>query len=145
MLHNPATSLIGRLDGTTPAAGQVGERVSFSTTGVNITTSGTAQTVLSATFQPGDWEISGLAVFNAGAGTITNMSVGIGLGNNTLPGDPAAAVDVRNATAATTPPKILSPSRQLTNSAPVTVYLVVMSTFGTSLVCDGYIWARRMS
>jgi hypothetical protein len=136
-------SLVGSTTGVAKGAGKIGERVKFQNLGVAMSATNSPQTIVSAVLQPGDWEVYGLLVFNAGSGTLTYLGGGLNTTTNVLPADPGVAVDVRNATSPSVNPKLLVPSTQICVNAVTTVYLVAQAAFGTSLTVDGYVWARR--
>jgi hypothetical protein len=132
---------VGVTDGSNAAAGQVGEFLSNTASGVPLTSSA-ALTVVSLTLSPGDWDVWGLVELDpsapaqalvAGFSTVTNQLGAYTICINTTealfynPFNQAPPVNRYNVTVATT------------------VYLVVQCNFtGASCSADGQMYARRM-
>jgi hypothetical protein len=125
---------IGITDGSEAGAGQIGEFMTASAAGAGLST-GSVADICNVTLQPGDWDVTGLASFNAGAGTHTSFGMGIGTVNvfngSTFP------------SSAFTHGITTAPQRYNLTTA-TTVWLVAEAVFTGTMTVDATITARRM-
>jgi hypothetical protein len=135
----------GITSGSAVAAGNVGEQLSASATGVSLATTATAQTITSKALTAGFWRVELLVVFDGTAGTLTSTTCGVGLVTNAAPSDPNTAQDVRTGTVPSSKVKMVAPARYMNLSAPATAYGIALATFGTSCTCDAYLTATRIA
>ena len=131
----------GVTDGNDAAAGQVGEYVTASGSGVGLA-NGTPANVATLTLAAGDWDVSGNAQFVA-TGVLTRVTAGV----STVSGG-------YNSWSTTVSGTLGSGSSQqigtggavrVSIAAPTTAYLVATATFTSGgVTANGTIWARRM-
>jgi hypothetical protein len=82
-----AIGIKGTTAGDTAQAGSIGETISATFTSVNMTTSGTPQSLGNIVLTAGDWDVTGYVIFTSGTGaTMTIWIGGLSTANNTLPG-----------------------------------------------------------
>ncbi|WP_157661683.1 hypothetical protein [Burkholderia ubonensis] len=138
----------GGIVGTTAAdnanAGSVGEYQPASTTGTSLTNNTNAN-VTSISLTAGDWEVSGVVVFNpAGGTTVNNLVAGVSTTSATF----GAAGTFSNLACSFTTGSIqrfMAPTVRVNVSTTMTVYLVAQAGFGAStMTADGYLRARRV-
>jgi len=132
----------GITDGSNAAAGDIGEIISNTTTGVALT-SGTPANLTSVVLTPGDWELSGTVLLGSSAVNITLSFGGLNTTSGTLPAFPnVARLETQGGTASV---QTSVPSVRFNVSTNTTVYLVGQITFpsGTG-TGSGYIRARRV-
>lgn len=140
-------SIAGYVDGSSRAAGQIGELLSNAGTGTALTTNTNAACV-SMGLLAGDWEITGTITFTPAAGTnITGILAAISTSPSALPAANSGGYHFINAAFNTGTQQIISaPMFSLRLSAPATVYLIASSGFNTStLSASGFIKARRVA
>ena len=144
-----AASKVGVIDGSNAAAGEIGEVLSTSiTTGVAMM-SGTAKDIGSRSLPPGDYDVYGQVIFNAGT-NLTVMAAAISLTSNTLPtaaqlaGGTGAMQQLRATFASSAAEFLQTGVTRVNVSATTTVYLVGMITGTGSWTCTGFIRARRV-
>lgn len=129
-----AAAGMGVTDGTDAAAGQVGEYLTASGGPVTLTTNATAN-VATLNLTAGDWDVSGLVSFSAGAGTHTSFGAGldtIGILNQST--FPAGALTQG----------IGIPPKRYNASVATVVHLVAVATFSAGTVtAQGVVSARR--
>jgi hypothetical protein len=142
-------AVLGVGTATNAAAGIVGEFIS-STVLVGSAvplTSGAPSNVTSMTLTPGDWDVGGNVVFDAGATTtITVESAGISLTSSTMPTAPGTGAYVSLSASFTTGGDNAFPVgvTRLSLAVSTTVFLVANASFGVStLSAYGFIGARR--
>ena len=121
-------------------AGQVGEYIENSASGIAITT-GVAKTVTSITLSAGDWDVFGTCGY-AFAGTPSTVFGGASLVDNTLGALNTIYACTTNASAGTQAFTI--PSLRFSLSSSTVVYLVVNSGFTSTATASGRISARRV-
>jgi hypothetical protein len=126
----------GVVDGSDAAAGQVGEYLTASSSGVALA-SNTQANVATLNLTPGDWDVSGLVSFSASSGS-SHTSFGAGLdtigiyNQGTFPTGPLTQ-------------GIGLPPKRYSVSAATAVQLVAIATFGSGTVsAQGAVRARRM-
>ncbi len=132
----------GITDASSAAAGEIGEIITNTTTGVSLTT-GTPANLTSITLTPGDWDVDAVVLLSSTAVNITLSFGGLNTTSATLPSFPnVARIETQGGTASL---QISAPSVRFNISANTTVYLVGQITFpsGTG-TGSGYIRARRM-
>jgi hypothetical protein len=125
----------GVRDGSDAAAGQVGEFMTASSGAVTLTNNSVAN-VVPLTLTPGDWDVSGLVSFSAGAGTHTSFGTGLDTVGILYQGTyPSGAMTQGMGT----------PPKRYNVTANTVVNLVAIATFtsGTMSV-QGVVRARRM-
>jgi hypothetical protein len=141
----PATvqSILGVVDGSSPAPGFVGELMTNSASGLAWGIGGAWSNVTSLNLTPGDWEITGSAMFT---GTCQAWSVGLGTSSGALPNlvPQAAYSNVNMSSAINTNPSGIAPPGRLNISTATTVYLIAAALGGTAGTAAGQIQARRM-
>lgn len=130
----------GVTNGSSAAAGVIGEVLSATGTAANATTA-VARNLVSLTLTPGDWEVTGVGYFLPSASSaITTVSLGTSSGvievfpNRTRP---AGATTIYESD--------VPVRRRFNVSATTTIYLVGYVEFSSGTVStNGYIEARRM-
>lgn len=142
--------LIGK--GTTTndnaATGYIGEYVSStvnSSPGVSLST-GTGANVTSISLTAGDWDVSGLVLYNPGATTVCSLSyAAITSTSATVPALTTGQASLECASkVANTIWGVVAPRIRISISSTTTLYLVANANFTTStLVAGGTITARR--
>lgn len=145
--------LTGRTDGTSPAAGSIGEVLAAEVTAAAATplTSLAAKSIATLPLTAGDWSVYGGTFFTPEAATsITFIVSDISLTNNALDTAPTTSRNGRSVTA-TVPPSSLTQSvatgvRRINVSTSTNVFLVSNAIFTVSgLSAYGRIEARRVS
>jgi hypothetical protein len=136
----------GVTDGSSAAAGNVGEQISASiTTAVTIATAGTTVNIGQITLTPGDWDLAGFVGFVAPGTVGTRYTAGISMTSATLP-TPAqvaqgqAALTDISATFGKAAQSFSTGACRMNVSANTTVYLVAL---GPATTATGFISARR--
>jgi hypothetical protein len=143
-----SVKFIGNLTDAATPVGQPGDSVTNSNAGVSMT-SGAAQSVVSITLPPGQWDVSAtVQAIPAGSTVITSVSAALNTVTNTMPSTLAASGGAYAGinTPANAGASYLLPTgtRQMTVSSNTTVYLVANTIFTTSTcTCSGVINARR--
>ena len=131
----------GVTDGSDAAAGQIGEYLSASGSGVGLA-NGSPANVATLALTAGDWDVSGNVQFVA-TGVLTRVTAGV----STVSGDYNSWSTTVSGTLGS------GSSQQIGNGGPVrvivgtptTAYLVAATTFTSGgVTADGTIWARRM-
>jgi hypothetical protein len=129
-----AVSTIGVVDGSDADAGHLGEYMTASASGIGLT-SNVAANIVSLDLTAGDWDVSGNVAFSAGAGTHTLFAAGIdSLDTQTMGTFPTGAVTQGISTS----------TRRYNGTATVTVWLVALASFSSTVTASGTIRARRM-
>ncbi len=134
----------GITDASSASAGQVGEvSTAITAVGTPVTlTSGTPANAISLTLPPGDWELNGMARFDPTAAAITQASGSWNTASSTFAGFPDNT-QIQGLTGGGIT-QIPLPHRRYNISTTTTIYLVVLSVFGSgSCTARGYIEARR--
>jgi hypothetical protein len=142
----------GVTDGSSAAAGMVGEYIQANNTAGSALTTGVALNVATLNLTAGDWDVWGQTIFTEGANTIpTVLASATSPVSATLPtpAQLAAGQGAMSQIAATMTKGLnqimqTGPDRYSSN-APQTVYLVTQATFsGGTLSVTGFISARRI-
>ena len=144
-----SVQISGRVDGITPPAGAVGERIqAFKTSSQDVTlTSGTVASIASITLTPGEWDVTGSLVFVAAGASGTALAGCLSATTAAIVTTDAEAYASRidaftTATGALFTPR-LGPLRS-TSENPVTLHLAARATFSAgSMSAYGRIQARR--
>jgi hypothetical protein len=124
----------GVTDGSDAAAGQIGEYMTATASGIGLANN-VASNIVSLDLTSGDWDVSGNVAFSAGAGTHTLFAAGIdSLDTQTMGTFPTGAVTQGNSTS----------TRRYNGTATVTVWLVALASFSSTVTASGTIRARRM-
>lgn len=126
----------GVTDGSEAPAGQIGEYLSASVSGVTLPNS-TMANVVSLALSPGDWDVSGKVGFQASAGSHALFAAGVD-------GDLDNVID---ASFATTDVAIALPTsvHRFNLTASRTVWVVAQADWsGGTMTAAGFIQARRM-
>jgi hypothetical protein len=124
----------GVTDGSNAPAGQIGEYLTATASGIGLT-SNVAANVVSLDLTAGDWDVSGNVAFSAGAGTHTLFAAGIdSLDTQTMGTFPGGAITQGISTS----------TRRYNGTATVTVWLVALASFSGTVTASGTIRARRM-
>lgn len=135
--------IVGTTTNNNVNAGGVGEFLQNSTTGTSLTTTTNAN-VTSISLTAGDWDLWGLAIYNAGAGCIP---VAFAEGGSTTSVTFGAAGTFTSAALTFTtaaPQRRAVQMQRFSLSATTTVFLVVQAQFsGGTMTADGYLFARR--
>ncbi|MGJ5203649.1 hypothetical protein [Bradyrhizobium sp. HKCCYLR20261] len=138
-------SAVGQLPGTTTndnaSAGNVGEFLSSSGTGVALTPGGSVN-IASRSLPPGDWDVEGIIAFgNSGATTYTAVLASVSTTSATRGSLEAGGnVNIAGATH-----NLIAPRTRLSLASTTTVYLVAFSqSSGGSPTGAGTISARRV-
>jgi hypothetical protein len=144
----PAGGLVGVTDGSNAAAGQIGEVISSNvTTGVSLTTSGSAYNITSISLTPGDWDVRGEVWIVAGSGAPTVMSGAINSVSATVPTASAlnaSRVTLQTAFAASALQILSLRPTRISLSATTIIYLVAGCVFPSGTpTATGNIIARR--
>lgn len=142
-----AWSIAGYVDGSSRAAGQIGELLTNSGSGQPMTTNVNAN-VVSLGLTAGDWEVEGTITFTPAAGTtISGILAGIGTASATLPANNTGGFTFINAAFNAGTQQIIStPKYTIKIAASTTVFLIAQTGFGTStMTTSGFIKARRVA
>jgi len=124
----------GVIDGSDAAAGDVGEYLTATASGVGLANN-VAATVVSLSLTAGDWDVSGAVVFNAGAGTHNMFSAGMDGADTVIVANyPSSAVQQRLATA----------TARYSGSAAMTANVVAQAVFTGTVTADATVRARRV-
>ena len=124
---------VGVSDGSDAAAGNVGEYMT-STSGAATLASNTLTNLSAINLTPGDWDVSGYVLFQAGAGTHTFFAVGIiGLDARIYATFPTTAIDQLMPTI----------NHRVSTSTATTVWVVAEAGFSGPMTATGTIQARR--
>ena len=139
-------NIMGVVNASNAAAGQVGEFITASQLTAQSLTTATAINLASISLTAGDWDVDGDVFYQASALAVSNFVCGVGLTSLTIPavGTPGRAQIVGAATAFVQ--SSFSTGRLRVNvSTTTTVYLVASATFGSgTCTAQGTIQARRM-
>jgi hypothetical protein len=143
------TSLTGTTTNNNAAAGKVGEYIEsivLAASAVSLTT-GTQTNITSISLTAGDWDVSGAVVFiPAGTTTVTQFIGAVNSVSATLPTS-EQRLFVINQTSATPGAQVgySGSPRRFSLAATTTIYLIALSSFGTStMTAHGKIAARRI-
>jgi hypothetical protein len=124
----------GVTDGSDATAGQIGEYLTATASGIGLT-SNVASNIVSLDLTAGDFDVSGNVAFSAGAGTHTLFAAGIdSLDTQTMGTFPAGAITQGISTS----------TRRYNGTATVTVWLVALASFSGTVTASGTIRARRV-
>lgn len=144
-LITPASSIgiKGTATNDSPSAGNVGEFITNSATGV-AQSSATLTNITSISLTAGDWDVSCSYAMTAASGTTTS-SLNFGLTTTSLAQAPTGQrVILPVAWPATTGGELACPTVRFLLSATTTIYLTAAPTFAVSTATSaGVIWARR--
>ena len=124
----------GVTDGSDAAAGQVGEYMTASASGVALANN-VAANIVSLDLTAGDWDVSGNVQFSAGAGTHNSFAAGI----DSLDTQSAASFPTGALTQG-----ISTSTRRYNVTATTTVWLVANASFSGGVTASGSIRARRV-
>ena len=129
-----AKANVGVTDGSDAAAGQIGEYMTATASGVGLANN-VASNIVSLDLTAGDWDVSGNVAFSAGAGTHTLFAAGIdSIDTQTMGSFPTGAVTQGISTSV----------KRYNGTATVTVWLVALASFTGTTTASGTIRARRM-
>jgi hypothetical protein len=148
VLNTSPTIATPTIQGVTNAsaavAGQVGQVLTNSTSGVSLT-SGTTANCTSVSLTAGDWDIRGNAYFNpAGTTTQSQIAAAVNTTPATLPSIPNYSVLTLSIPAGDVE-SLIAPTQIVNVSGASTAYLVVNATFATSTeTASCFITARRV-
>lgn len=132
----------GVTDGSDAAAGEIGEIISNTASGVSIT-SATATNLTSITLSAGDWEIEAVARADTSTAPITLIWASTNTASATMAGFPYSTQ--LSIPTSQSNQQIPTPRRRVTLTASTVVYLVAQVTFGSGTVTgQGFIKARRI-
>jgi len=124
----------GITDGSNAAAGDIGEYMT-STSGVVGLTTNVVTNLSALALTPGDWDVSGYVLFQAGAGTHTYFAVGIiTIDARIMATFPGTAIDQLMPTTV----------HRVNITAPTTVWVVGQAGFTGTVNATGTISARRV-
>jgi hypothetical protein len=124
----------GVTDGSDAAAGQLGEYMTATASGIGLTNN-VAANIVSLDLTAGDWDVSGNVAFSAGAGTHVVFAAGIdSLDTQTMASFPTGAVTQGISTSV----------KRYNGTATVTVWLVALAAFSGTTTASGTIRARRV-
>jgi hypothetical protein len=133
----------GVTDGSDAAAGEVGEIISNTVSGVSLTNS-TQTNITSITLTAGDWNIEGVGRIDTSTAPLTLMSVSTNTVSATIAGFPYTAQ--LSLPSAQSNQQMPAPSRRMSITASTTIYLVMYAAFASgTATAQGYIKARRVS
>lgn len=141
-------NIVGVTDGSSAAAGSVGELLSASllnASAANITTSTVSQTILTLSLTAGDWEVWGNLFFNISAtNNCTAIIAGIHTTTNVLP-DLSLVAQQQSIGYVSNTAGINAPCRSFNVSSTTPIYLVANATFASGTVtASGSLHARRI-
>jgi len=141
---------VGQLPGTATndnaSAGNVGELVTNTGSGIGLTSAQTSN-VTSVSLTAGDWDVSATVAFGPGGSTTwTVASAGITTTSATMPGSYGQYIQQVNNPALTGGGFTAAvPVQRISLASPATVYLVTQSTFAVSTMSGaGNLRARRV-
>lgn len=136
--------IVGTTTNDNANAGSVGEYLTNTTSGTSLTNNVTANAT-SVSLTAGDWDVTGTAVFIAGATTtIQALDIGVNTTSATLGGLGTANNYILPFTTGTTS-SVSAPVVRITLTTTTTVFLVVAAGFGVStMTVNGLIRARRV-
>jgi hypothetical protein len=134
----------GVTNGSTAVAGQVGQTLTNSASGVSLT-SGVSANCTSVSLTAGDWDVRGNAYFSpAGTTTQAQIAAGINTTSATLPAIPNYSVLTLSIPAGDVE-SLVTPTQIVNVSSTTTAYVVVNATFSTSTeTASCFITARRI-
>jgi hypothetical protein len=142
--------IVGRVDGVSAPAGQVGEYVqSLLPVGSAVSlTNATAQTVTSITLTPGDWDVEANLNFNATSATTaagSAFAAAVSTTTNTITTDGTEAYELPGAITTTSFKSSVGISRKrIMVTVATTLYLVGLANFSAGTIAGyGSITARR--
>lgn len=139
-----ASSIVGTTTNDSASAGRIGEFVSstVANTTVNLA-SGTPANVTSITLTAGDWDVSGMVIFNVAASTVMSAQVA-GISSTSATLATYQFSNIAGAQAAGAGSNVITPVVRISVAATTTVYLVAQGNF-TNSTCQagGVIRARR--
>ena len=127
----------GVTDGSDAAAGQIGEYLTATASGIALTNNA-AVNIVSLDLTAGDWDVSGHVQFNAGAGTHNFYAAAVGAIDGL-----ETQINATVSTGAVTQ-GLSTATRRYSETATVTVWLVAQAGFTGSMTASGVIRARRM-
>ncbi|WP_342753731.1 hypothetical protein AAGQ96_12760 [Pantoea sp. MBD-2R] len=135
------TSITGVKDGSSAAAGSIGEVIEANGTATALT-SGTAKSLVSINLTPGDWDVSATMLHEPSGATISTW---VGSINNNATAIADFPNRVHQSVSITGYNSVVVPQRRINISANTTFYLTTFVNFGTSGTVNGtgYIRARR--
>lgn len=132
----------GVTDGSDAVAGEIGEVIFNTASGVSIT-SATATNLTSISLSAGDWEVEAVARADTSTAPITLMWASTNTASATMAGFPYSTQ--LNIPSSQSNQQVPTPRRRLTLTASVVVYLVAQVTFASGTVTgQGFIKARRI-
>lgn len=137
--------LAGVTDGSNAPAGQIGELLTATASGIALTST-VAANVVTLALTAGDWNVwAGVTLVAAGGNTLSIAAFGLNTVSATL-GAAGTTNDFVAAAAQFTTYNLPPPMQRISISAGANVYLVARSTFsgGGSTTAGGTIWARRV-
>jgi hypothetical protein len=139
-----ASSIVGTTTNDSASAGRVGEFVSSTVANTTVSlTSGTPANVTSISLTAGDWDVSGMVIFNTAGTTVMSAQVaGVSSTSATLVTYQFA--NIAGTQSAGAGGNVVTPVVRISLSATTTVYLVAQGNFTTSTCqAGGVIRARR--
>jgi hypothetical protein len=129
-----ATLQAGVVDGSDAVAGDIGEYMTASGSGVALAT-GALATIATITLTAGDWDVTGNVGFTAAAGTHAYFGVGLdGLDTLTTATFPTTAINQSMNTS----------TRRYNVTGSTAVHLVAQAVFTATVTASGTVSARRM-
>lgn len=140
-----AGQLVGEPSTGSASAGNIGEFISQSVTGVSVT-SGTIKDITSVSLTAGDWDCNGTMVFNYGAGTPTASEAWISTTSVTRPTSPGngAWFQYINGSTISTQDAIPTGTGRFSLSGTTTVFLTGFATIAsTTITADAFLRCRR--
>jgi hypothetical protein len=138
-------SIKGTTAGDLAAAGMAGETISATFSAVNMTTSGTVQSLGSIVLTAGDWDVTGYVMYTTGTGATLSIWIGgLNTVNNALPaiGNYFQSTGTIGPAAGASAVAPISRQNVTTNT---TVYFIGEAVFsGGAVTATGFLRARRM-
>lgn len=132
----------GKVDGSDAAAGKIGEHITSTGAATALTNTVTAN-LASITLTPGDWDVTGAALYNPNGSTLTTMYTGISTSSANMPAFPNRTIFRTSSQYEVDCP---STTVRINVTVNTTIYLVTNCEFsgGTGVSGTGYIRARRI-
>lgn len=139
-------NIVGTVAADNASAGNVGEYVTNSATGVSLT-SGSIVNVCSISLTAGDWDVSGSMIIVGAATTTFTIMVGGTTSTSATLGPTGSYWQLNNTFGSATNLTVgqAIPSTRFNLSSTTTIYAIAQATFGVSTAtANGFIRARRV-
>jgi len=136
--------IVGTTTNDNANAGSVGEYLTNTTAGTSLST-GVVANATSVSLTAGDWDVEGVVLFAAAAGTtVSDIVAGVSMTSATV-GAFGSYTEIQTSFTTAASQTICTPVTRISLSAPATAFTVARSNFGVStMTVTGFIRARRV-